>query len=105
MIRVALLGVVIVIVVGATIMVAGRLINPAETPSETITSRFPEGWEAAPVVEYKRPQHWPSAMPRMSADEFIAAVTAVGGGVRRKARRHVRRSLSPRCSTTRRLQA
>ena len=77
MIRVALLGVVIVIVVGATIMVAGRLINPAETPSETITSRFPEGWEAAPVVEYKRPQHWPSAMPRMSADEFIAAVTAV----------------------------
>ena len=77
MIKVALFGVVIVIVVGATIMVAGRLTNPAETPSETITSRFPGGWEAAPVVEYKRPQHRPSAMPRMSADEFIAAVTAV----------------------------
>ena len=62
---------------GATIMVADRLINPAETPSETITSRFPGGWESAPVVEYKKPQNRPSAMPRMSTDEFIAAVTAV----------------------------
>ena len=77
MIRVALFGVVIVIVVGAIVIVADRLINPAETPNETITSRFPEGWESAPVVEYKKPLPRPSAMPQMSTDEFIAAVTAV----------------------------
>jgi len=77
MIRVALFGVVIVIVVGATAIVANRLVNPADTPNETITSRFPEGWESVPVVEYKNPQPWPSALPRMSTDEFIAAVTAV----------------------------
>ena len=77
MIRVALFGVVIVIVVGATVIVADRLINPAETPNETITSRFPEGWGSAPVVEYKKPLPWPSAMSQMSNDEFIAAVTAV----------------------------
>ena len=77
MIKVALIGVVIVIVVGAIIIVADRLINPAETPNETITSRFPEGWESAPVVEYKKPLPWPSAMSQMSNDEFIAAVTAV----------------------------
>ena len=77
MIRVALLGVAIVIVVAATVILADRLINPAETPNETITSRFPEGWESAPVVEYKKPLPRPSAMPQMSTDEFIAAVTAV----------------------------
>ena len=77
MIRVALFGVVTVIVVGAIVIVADRLINPAETPNETITSRFPEGWESAPVVEYKKPLPRPSAMPQMSTDEFIAAVTAV----------------------------
>ena len=77
MIRVALLGVAIVIVVAATVILADRLINPAETPNETITSRFPEGWESAPVVEYKKRPNWPSAVPRMSIDEFIAAVTAV----------------------------
>ncbi len=77
MIRVALIGVVIVIVVGATVIVVYRLINPAETPNETITSRFPEGWGSAPVVEYKKPLPWPSAMSQMSNDEFIAAVTAV----------------------------
>ena len=77
MIRFALLGVAIVIVVAATVILADRLINPAETPNETITSRFPGGWESAPVVEYKKRPHWPSAVPRMSTDEFIAAVTAV----------------------------
>ena len=77
MIRVALFGVVIVIVVGATVIVADRLINPAETPNETITSRFPGGWGSAPVVEYKKPLPWPSAMSQMSTDEFIAAATAV----------------------------
>ena len=76
-IRVALFVVVIAIVAGATAFLADRLINPAETPNETVTSRFPEAWEAAPVVEYKRPLPWPPAMPRMYADEFIAAVTAV----------------------------
>ena len=101
MIRVALFGVIIVILVGSIIFVAGRLINPAETPNEAITSRFPEGWEAAPVGEYKRPLAWPSAMPRMSAEEFVAAVTAV----ERRVRGHAPRSLPPRCSTTRRLQA
>ena len=77
MIRVALFGVAIVIVMAATVILTDRLINPAETPNETITSRFPEGWESAPVVEYKKPPHWPSAVPRMSIDEFIVAVTAV----------------------------
>ena len=48
MIKVALFGVVIVIVVGATVILADRLMNPAETPNETITSRFPE------VVPYLR---------------------------------------------------
>jgi hypothetical protein len=62
MIRVALFGVVIVIVVGATMMVAGRLINPFETPNETIASRFHEGWGSAPVVEHKKPQPWPSVI-------------------------------------------
>ena len=77
MIRVALFGVAVVIVMAATVILTDRLINPAETPNETITSRFPEGWESAPVVEYKKPPHWPSAVPRMSIDEFIVAVTAV----------------------------
>ena len=76
-IRVALFGVVLAIVAGATVFLADRLINPDETPNETVASQFPEGWEAAQVVEYKKPLLWPSAMPRMSADEFIAAVTAV----------------------------
>ena len=67
----------IVVVVGATAFLADRLINPDETPNETITGRFPEGWEAAPVVEYKKPLPFPSTMSRMSTVEFIAAVTAV----------------------------
>ena len=75
-IRVALFGVVFAIVVGATIFLADRLINHDEMANETVTSRFPEDGAAAPVVEYKK-LHWPSVMPRMSADEFIAAVTAV----------------------------
>ncbi len=77
MIRVALFGVVIVIVVFATVIVTDRLINRTETPSETITSRFPEGWESAPVVEYKKRLPWPSGISQMSTDEFITAVTAV----------------------------
>ena len=51
MIRVALLGVAIVIVVAATVILADRLINPAETPNETITSRFPEGWESGRRIQ------------------------------------------------------
>ena len=50
MIRVALFAFVSMIVVGASVIVVGaiiigadRLVNPAETPNETITSRFPEG--------------------------------------------------------------
>jgi hypothetical protein len=78
MIRVALfVAVGIVIVVGATVILANRLINPAGTPSETITSRFPEGWESASVVENKKPLPWPSAMSQISNDEFTAAVAAL----------------------------
>ena len=77
-IRVALFGVVIVIVVGAAAIVADRLISSAEAPNETIATRFPEGWKSAPVVEHRKPRPWPSAIPRMSTDEFNAAVTAVG---------------------------
>ena len=77
MIRVALFGVVIATAVGATAILAGRLINLAETPNETITSRFPEEWESVKVVEYKKPLPWLSTMSRMSSDEFIAAVTAI----------------------------
>ena len=56
---------------------ADRLINPSETPNETITSRFPEGWGSAPVVEYKKALARPSAMSQMSTAEFVAAVTAL----------------------------
>ena len=77
MIRVALFGAVIVIVAGATFILAHRLIDPAETPNEAITSRFPEGWEAASVVEHKKPLSRPPVMWRMSTNEFAAAVTAV----------------------------
>jgi hypothetical protein len=77
MIRVALFGVIIAILVGSIAFVADRLINLAETPNETITSRFPEQWESAPAVEYKESPAWPSAMPQMSTAEFVAAVTAV----------------------------
>jgi hypothetical protein len=80
MIRVALFGVVIVILVGSIVFVAGRLINqinPAEPANEAITSRFPEEWGSAPVVEYKKPLAWPSAVSQMSTAEFVAAVTAV----------------------------
>ncbi len=78
MIRIALFGVAIVIMAGAAAMLADRLMNPAETPVETLATRFPAGWESAPVVEYKKPQPpWASAVSQMAADEFIAAVTAV----------------------------
>jgi hypothetical protein len=77
MIRVALFGVVIVIAACATVILADRLINRTGTPSETIASRFPEGWESAPVVEYKKRLPWPFGILRMSTAEFIAAVTAV----------------------------
>ena len=55
MIRVALFGVVTVIVVGATIIVADRLINPAETPNETITSRFPDSRGRPSFAKRSRP--------------------------------------------------
>ena len=78
MIRVALFGVVLVIVVGASAIVADRLLHPAESANEIVTSRFPEGWEFAPVVEPEKPPSFAPALPRMSTDEFLAAVTAVG---------------------------
>jgi hypothetical protein len=77
MIRVALFGVIIAILVGSIVFVADRLTNLAETPNEAITGRFPEGWESDPVGEYKKPLAWPSAMSQMSTAEFVAAVTAV----------------------------
>ena len=77
MIRITLFGVVIVIVACATAILMGRLVNPTTTPSETVTSRFPEGWEFAPIVEYNKRLPWPSGISRMSTDEFITAVTAV----------------------------
>ena len=77
MIRTTLFGVVIVIVACATAILMGRLVNPTTTPSETVTSRFPEGWEFAPIVEYNKRLPWPSGISRMSTDEFITAVTAV----------------------------
>jgi hypothetical protein len=46
-------------------------------PNETITSRFPEGWETASVVEYKKPLSRPPAIWRISTNEFAAAMTAV----------------------------
>ena len=77
MIRVAaLFGVaVVILVVGAILIVAHRLINPAETPNQTITSRFLEGWRSG--LEYKKPLVWPPAMSQISTAEFIAAVTAI----------------------------
>jgi hypothetical protein len=83
MIRVALFGVAIVTAVGAAIIVAGHLMDPGETPNESIAGRFPEGWESAPVIEYKKPQPgaptqpWVSTMSRMSSDEFVGALTAI----------------------------
>jgi hypothetical protein len=77
MIRVALFGVAIVTVVGAAVLIAGRLLGPAETPNESIAGRFPEGWESAPVLEYKKPEPRVSAVPQMSNDEFIGALAAI----------------------------
>jgi hypothetical protein len=83
MIRVALFGVAIVTAVGAAVIVAGHLMDPGKTPNESIAGRFPEGWESAPVIEYKKPQPgaptqpWVSTMSRMSSDEFVGALTAI----------------------------
>jgi hypothetical protein len=73
MIRAALLIGVVLIGVGAAVIVQHRLIHPAsETPRKIITNRFPEGWESAPVVEYKNPEPRPSEMPPTSTNELIA---------------------------------
>jgi hypothetical protein len=82
MIRVALFGVAIVTAVGAAIIVAGHLMDPGETPNESIAGRFPEGWESVPVIEYKpqagiSTQPWVSTMSRMSSEEFVGALTAI----------------------------
>jgi hypothetical protein len=77
MIRVALFSVAIVTVVGATVLFAAWSVGPVETPIETITSRFPAEWEAAPVVVYRKPQPLPSTLSRMSSDEFIGALAAI----------------------------
>jgi hypothetical protein len=82
MIRVALFGVAIVTAVGAAVIVAGHLMDPGETPNESIAGRFPEGWESVPVIEYKpqagiSTQPWVSTMSRMSSEEFVGALTAI----------------------------
>lgn len=80
MTRVVVLGVVIAVVAGAAALVADRLIKPAKTPIETLAERFPEGWESAPVVEYKKPEPplpWLSAVPEISDTELVAALTAL----------------------------
>ncbi len=80
MIRVALFGVVFLFAAAVAAAVSYWLAIPTQTPIETIVVRFPEGWENAPVVEYKKPEPlppWPSAVPDMSADDFEAAVTAL----------------------------
>ena len=78
MIRVALFGIVIVIVVGAAFVLTDWLLNPATTPAETLADRFPAGWESAPIVKYKEPlPPWPSGVQQISADEFVAAVTTI----------------------------
>ena len=61
MIRVALFGVVTVIVVGATIIVADGLINPAQTPNETITSRFPDSRGRPSFAKRSRPSTEPAS--------------------------------------------
>lgn len=77
MIRIALFGFVILIVLGAIAILADLLVNLGDTANQSIASRFPEGWESAPVVEYKKQLPQPPAIPLMSSGEFIAAVTAV----------------------------
>lgn len=80
MIRVVLFGVVAAIVAGAAVMVTDRLMNRAEAPSATIATRFPDGWDTVPVVEYQKPPPLPplpSAVSQMSADAFVAAVSAL----------------------------
>jgi hypothetical protein len=75
MIRVALFSIVIAACTAA--MLTGWPINFATTPSNTVTSRFPEEWESAPVVDYKKRPPLPSGISRMSIDEFTTAMTAV----------------------------
>jgi hypothetical protein len=77
MIRFALFGLLSAIVVGAAFVGTTWLIIPAESPAESLATRFPEGWDTLPVVDYKRAEPWLSAVPELSADEFNAAVTAM----------------------------
>jgi len=78
MIRVALFGVVIVIVVGTAFVVTDWLLNPAATPAESLAERFPAGWESAPIVQYKEPSPpWPSGVPEVSAEELVAALDVI----------------------------
>jgi hypothetical protein len=77
MIRIVVIGALAVIAAGAAAMLAPRLIKRAEPPVSAIIARFPEGWDTAPVVEYRKPLRWPSGVPQLSADDFVAAVTAL----------------------------
>jgi hypothetical protein len=63
---------------GAIAVVMERPINPAETPNETVASRFPEGWVSVPVVEHRKSPLRRAAMSQISTDEFIASMTALG---------------------------
>ena len=78
MIRVSWSGAVVVLSIGTTAILADWLMNPAEvTPIQSTVSRFPEGWDSAPVLAQDKPLPWhPDKLP-MTADDFIAAVTAV----------------------------
>jgi hypothetical protein len=77
MIRFVVFGAIAVIAAGAAAMIAPRLMGRADPPVAAIVARFPEGWDTAPVVEYRKPLRWPSGVPELTADDFVAAVTAL----------------------------
>jgi len=77
MMKVALFGVAIVTVVGATVAFAVWPGGHVESPRETVLSRFPAEWEAAPIVQYKKPGPPLFTMPPLSSDEFIGAMASV----------------------------
>ena len=77
MIKVALFGVVVAIVLGAAAVLVDRFASTAEPPLKAVVTRFPEGWASAPVVEYRKPLRWLSAVSQISPEEFEAAVVAL----------------------------
>lgn len=80
MIRILLIGVVIALMLRAAGMLAAWMVFFTETPKEAIATRFPNGWENLPVVEYKKsepPPEWLSSVPQVSDDEFMASIAAI----------------------------